>query len=271
MLHQDPLMVDIDVNHWRNLQALVLESAKEKPRIIVIHEAGEIQKFVHSQRLEIVRSVARVDDPHAVAQKIFAANADKVDFVAVFERRAFDRYMAQWQDAWRQDEDLDAFVQRTYATMDEFGDAIVTYPGPARSTLGLQWRLGTSYADVKAAVQHFVPANTGVVFGIFEADEPWATLVLRFDGDRRADVVTTIDMSELDASGGRDATAQAMVDWVDRKYGRCSLALFTDQAGARLFLSASDKAAAVRKIAANYWLRAERVPPALTALIPVAA
>jgi hypothetical protein len=271
MLHEDPWMVDIDVNHWRNLQALVLVSAKEKRRIVVIHEQGVIQKFVHSQRLEIVRNVDRVDDPHAVAEQIYRENADKVDFVAVFERRAFDRYMAHWQDTWRPDEDLDIFVHRTYATMDDYGDAIVTYPGPARGTLGLQWRLGASYEVIRAAVERFVPANTTVVLGIFDGDELWATLVLGFDSDRRAKVVTTVDMSELEASGLRDRVTQAVIDWVDRKYGPCSLALFTDVEGARVFLSAGDKVAALRKIAASQYLRVARVPPALAGSIPATA
>ncbi len=46
MLHENPQMLDIDVDHWRNLQDLFLESAKEKRRIIVIHEAGEVLKLV---------------------------------------------------------------------------------------------------------------------------------------------------------------------------------------------------------------------------------
>ena len=40
MLHENPLMLDIDVDHWRNLQALLLDSAKERRRIVVIHEDG---------------------------------------------------------------------------------------------------------------------------------------------------------------------------------------------------------------------------------------
>ncbi len=268
MLHQDPLMVDIDVDHWRNLQALVLESAKEKRRIIVIHEDGEIQKFVHSQRADIVKPVDRIDDPHAAAKAIYEANPGVCDFVVVFERRGFDRYMAQWQDTWRPDEDLDAFVQRTYAAMDEYAAAIVTYPGAARDTLGLQWRLGTTYVELKTAVEQFVPPDSAVLFGIFDGDGLWATLVVGFDADRRAKVVTTVDMSELDDCRGRDATAQALVDWVNRKYGPCSLALFTDLNGARELLSAREKRAALAKIARDGYLRAEPVPSRLAAALP---
>ena len=145
MLHAYPWMADIDVNHWRNMQSLLLESAKEKLRIILIHENGELLKFVHSQKAEIVRKVDRVEDPHAVAEQVYQDNPGQADFVVVFERRAVDRYFAQFQDTWRADEDLDAFVHRQFALMDEYPDGIVTYPGPARTQLGLQWRVGASY------------------------------------------------------------------------------------------------------------------------------
>ena len=74
MLHENPLMVDANVDHWRNLQSLLLELAKGKSRIIVIHEDGEILKFVHSRKAEIVRPVERIDDPHVAAKAIYDAN-----------------------------------------------------------------------------------------------------------------------------------------------------------------------------------------------------
>jgi len=270
MLHQDPSMLDIDVNHWRNLQSLLLESGKEKRRIIVIHEHGTVEKFVHSQRLEIARPVDRIDDPHAAAEQIYKANRGKADFVAVFERGAFDRYMAGWQDAWRPDEDLDAFVHRTYASLDDYDDDLVTYPGPARETLGLQWRIGAAYDEVSAAVERFVPPASSVVFGIFDSDAVWATLVLHFDTDRRADVVTTVDTSRVDTSGGRDRAASAIVDWVDATYGRCSVAIFTDLEGARAFLAAKDKGRAMRQLASGAYFSLARLPESLSSLVSVA-
>jgi hypothetical protein len=269
MLHEDPSMLDIDVNHWRNLQTLLLESAKEKRRIILIHENGELLKFVHSERVEIVKNVDRVDDPHAVAEKVYKANADKCDFVAVFERRDFDSYMGQWQGTWRADEDLDTFVQRTYATLDEYPDGMVTYPGPAREQLGLQWRLGTSYAAAKTAVEKFVPANSTVVFGILDGESLWATLVLGFDGDRRARVVTTVDMSELPNALPKDAVVSEVVGWVNKRYGPCSIGLFVDLADARAFLGAKDKLAAARAIVAKGGLRTGPVPEALAPFLSV--
>ena len=266
MLHEDPLMVDANVDHWRNLQTLILESAKGKRRIIVIHEDGDILKFVHSQRAEVVKPVDRIDHAHAAAKAIFEANRGACDFVAVFERRGFDRYFAAFQDTWRPDEDLDVYVQRTYAMMDQYPDAIVTYPGRAREMLGLQWRLGATYEAGIAAVRTLIDRQSSVAFGVFDGDALWASLILRFDADHRVDVVTTVDPNELTAAG-RDALAGEVVSWVEAKYGRCSLGLFTDLAGARLLLSGADKGAALTAIAARGALIANPVPHALASLI----
>jgi hypothetical protein len=256
-------MADINVDHWRNLQALILESAKEKRRIILIHENGELLKFVHSQRADIVRNVVRVDNPHEVAEKVYRANPGKADFVVVFERRAVDRYFAQCQDTWKADEDLDEFVHRMYATMDEYPDGIVTFPGPARTTLGLQWRVGASYEDVKAAVYRFVPPNSTVLFGIFEGNALWATLVLEFDADRRARVVTTVDPTELTSAGDWHAQAKELTEWANRKYAPCSLGLFTDLDSAKGLLASQDKAATLRDLTAKGKLLANPLPELL--------
>jgi hypothetical protein len=266
MLHENPLMVDANVDHWRNLQALILESAKGKRRIIVIHEGGEILKFVHSKKEEIARPVERIDDPHSAAKAIFDANPGACDFVAVFERRGFDQYVGAFQDTWKADEDLDVYVQRTYAMMDQYPDAIVTYPGRARDTLGLQWRFGATYEGGTEAIRTYVDAESSVVLGVFDGDALWATLVLRFDRDHRADVVTTVDPSELTATG-REALAAEVVEWVEGKYGRCSVAAFTDVEGAKALLGAADKGAAAAAIAARGALIAKRLPASLASAI----
>jgi hypothetical protein len=263
MLHEDPLMLDIDVDHWRNLQSLILDSAKGRRRIVVLHEDAEILKFVHSEREPVVRTVERVEDPHAVAERVYRDNADRVDFVAVFERRAFDEYCGRFQGTWRADEDLDAFVHRTYELIDEYRDGLVTHPGPARGVLGLQWRLGATYDQVTRAVERYVPPGSTVVFGIFDGDALWATLVLGFDADLRAGVVTTVDTSLLTAERGRETIAEDVVAWVEGRYGPCSLGLFTSRDGARSFLDAEDKLAALLDLRENGDLIADPVPTAL--------
>ncbi len=266
MLHQDPLMNDIDVNHWRNLQYLLLESAKKKRRIIIIHENGAILKFVHSERADIVRNVDRVDRPREVAEKVYRANPGKADFVAVFERRAFDAYFGKVQGTWKADEDLDVFVHRMYASMDDYPDGIVTYPERASRTLGLQWRLGADHDQLEAAAR-LLPANSTAVFGVFEGDSLWATLVLGFDGGWKARVVTTVDStdvkSELADATGRADIARIVVEWTGRKYPPCSLGLFMGLDSARAFLASRDKQKTLREIRAKGDLIANPVPASL--------
>lgn len=269
MLHQDPLMTEIDVNHWRNMQTLVLDSAKAKRRIILIHEGGQVLKQVHSHGEAVKDAVDRVDDPHAVAEQLYRANHGSVDFVAVFERRAFDAYFAAIQDTWRADEDLDAFVHRTYAMLDEYPDGMVTYPGRARETLGLQWRVGATYEQVTAAVERFVSPQSTLVLGVFDEDALWASLVLAFDADRRANVVTTVDSMEVSLTGERERVAGEVIGWINRKFADkpCSLALFTDVDGARKVLAAEDKALALRELAAAGRLLADPIPEQLKAVL----
>lgn len=264
MLHQNPLMADIDVDHWRNLQALLLESAKEKRRIVVIHEDGELLKFVHSERAEIVRSVERITRPSADAETIYRANANQTDFVLVLERRAVERLFAEVQDSWRADEDLDVYVHRMYTRLGADPEGIATYPGPPGSTLGLQWRVGARYEEVIAAVERYVPPSSTIVFGIFAGDALWAALVLGFDADHRITLITTADPSELSAGGGWKAAAKELTAWVDRKYPACSLGLFTDIESAKLFLASKDKLATLRELSRKGGLLADPVPKSLS-------
>jgi hypothetical protein len=255
-------MNDIDVNHWRNLQTLLLESAKQKRRIIVIHENGKLLKFVHSQREAIDRTIDRVDKPREVAEAVYRANPGKADFVAVFERRAFDHYFGRIQDTWSADEDLDEYVHRMYAMIDAYPDGLVTYPGPASSVLGLQWRLGASYEEVKAAVG-LLPASSTAVFGVFEGGALWATLVLGFDKDRRVRVVTTVDPSQLAPATTRSEIARNVVAWIDRMYPPCSLGLFMGRESVKAFLASHDKGKTLGEISAKNDLIADPVPMSL--------
>ena len=263
MLHKDALMQDIDVAQWRNAQELLLESAKERRRIVVLHDDGTVRKVVHSHGREVKAPPANLDDPAAAARALYEANSDSVDFVAVFERAAFDAYFAAVQDSWDIDEDLDSFVHRTYALLDDYPSGMVTYPGRARSTLGLQWRLGASRDDVVNAVAAFVEGGTTVVLGVFGDRELWASLVLTFDDAGSITAVTTADPSEVDLVGDPETVANAVVDWVRGKHGHCSLGLFLKKASAEAFLAAADKAAALRGASAKGDLFLAPVPPAL--------
>jgi hypothetical protein len=259
-------MADIDVDHWRNLQTLLLDSAKTKRRIIVIHEEGRVLKLVHSGGADVVGAIERVDDPHAVASQLYEANQDNVEFVAVFERSAFDRYFAAFQDTWKPDEDLDAYVHRTYAMLDEYPDGLVTYPGRARETLGLQWRVGATYEQVKSSIERFVEPDSSVVFGVFDDAGLWATLVLHFDADRRADVVTTADPSRLQGTGRDDLISETLA-WLEETHGRASLGIFTDLGGARAVIGGSDKLAVLQELRASGRAIIDPAPERLAGLL----
>lgn len=215
MLHENVLMADIDVDQWRNAQALLLRSAKACRRIVVIHERGRVLKLRHTEALPVRGAVQTLEDPHQVAKDLYAANQDVVDFVVVMERDAVDDYFAQVQDSWTIDDDLDDYVRKSYAALDDFPAGIVTYPGPARETLGLQWRLGASYDEVAAAVKAHVAPGSSAILGVERDGELWASLVLDFDNDLRVTSVTTADPSLVDLRGTSAELAERLTGWVE--------------------------------------------------------
>lgn len=267
MLNQDVSMSDIDVAQWRNAQTLLLDSAKERRRIVVLHDAGTVRKVVHSDGLPVAGAPLQVDDAASTARTLYEANSGAVDFVAVFERSAFDAYFAAVQDSWDIDEELDGFVQRTFALLDDYADSLVTYPEPARTTLGLQWRLGASRDQVIAAVQRFVEPNSTIVLGVFEEGGLWASLVLSFDDAGSIIRITTADPSEVDLAGPMPEVAERVVDWVRAKTGDCSMGLFLDRVIAESFLDSGVKAVVLREAARTGSVLLSPAPSAVAAVL----
>lgn len=247
-------MADIDVDQWRNAQSLLLSSAKAARRLVVIHERGTVVKFRHTDGAPCEGRVDVVDDPHRLARELYKANRDKVDFVVVMERQAVDSYFAQVQNSWNIDEDLDEYVQRTYAAFDDYPEGIVTYPGPARQVMGLQWNTGVSLAELNASVAALVPPETTVVLGVHDGEQLWASLVLDFDTQHKVTSITTADPSVVEVAGSRDDVAEALVTWQRSVGKRVSVCLILDRDEAEPFLLAiaRDKAKElVELVAAN--------------------
>jgi hypothetical protein len=261
MLHQDVLMADIDVDQWRNAQALLLHSAKGSRRLVVIHEKGTVLKFRHSLGADVSGRVDTVGDPHVLARELYAANAGVVDFVVIMERNSVDAYFAQIQDGWRIDDDLDVFVQQTYAAIDDYADGIVTYPEAARDTLGLQWRIGASLDDVNTAARAFIEAGTTAILAVHDGDSLWASLILDFDGDWKVTSVTTADPSLVEIGGERGAVLDALIAWVENGGKKVSLALSAERGGAEEFLAArgGDKVKVLQRLVAEGALSTGRV------------
>lgn len=265
MLATDPRMQDIDTDQWRNLQTLTTVSAKARPRIIVIHDHGQVQKFRHSEGGPINGPTeSTVDDAAALAERVYAANRETTDFVAVFDRDAVDAYYARLQDSWSADEDLDRYVHRSLTLLDEFADGIVTHPGPASIQLGLQYRLGGSYEQVESAIAAFIEAGDVVVFGVVEDDQLWTSLVLGFDDDKKISTITTVDPAEV--GGELSRIAEQVDDQVIRRHRTPALALFVDRALADRLVAGFD-VTTVRAALADGSALLSAAPPAVADLL----
>lgn len=240
MLHESPLIIDVDVDQWRNLQNRFLVSARERKRIVVIHEDGIILKFRHSHGESIVKSVPRITNPYNDAKRIYEDNKDKVDFVLILDRKAVEKYVAEFQDSWNPDEDLDEYVLRMYELLDKYKDYIVTYPGTPKEVLGLQLKLGISYSKLKSIVQRYVPPMTTVVIGIFEDSKTlWASLILGFDADKKLRLISTLDKSLITTDWKKEY--KKAIEFVEKKFWKCSIGLFMDKNSMENLLASKDK------------------------------
>jgi hypothetical protein len=247
MLNNHPLMIDIDVNQWRNLHEMFLKSAKEKKKIIIIREGREILKFVHSHGEEIVKSLNKVTNPREDARKVYEENKEKADFVLFVDRKGVERYFGEIQDSWNADEDLDEYVYRMYSKLDEYGEEIVTYPAPARKTLGLQWKLGLKYPQVKEFIEKFIPRNSIVVMGIFEdSNFIWASLILGFDEKGKIKLITTIEKSKITEDWKKEY--KHIIKWAEEKFWKCTLGLFVDKRSMEIILRSGKKLETIRSL-----------------------
>lgn len=265
MLHQDVLMADIDVGQWRNAQALLLHSAKGDRRLVVIHDAGRVLKQRRTDGGPVRAPVDRVEDPHDVARTLYEANREEIDLVVVMERDAVDTYFAQVQDAWDIEADLDVFVRGTYAALDDFPDGIVTHPGRARDTLGLQWRVGATHAEAEAAARAYVRPGTTAILAVHGDGRLWTSLVLDFDDEWKVTSITTADPSLVDITGTREDVLERLASWVEGSGKSVSLAIALDRAAADVLLTspAAERAGALLRLLAQHTVSVGRAPEAL--------
>jgi hypothetical protein len=195
----------------------------------------------------------------------YLANESLVDFVVVMERDAVDRYFANIQDAWNIEDDVDEFVRKTYGALESFPDGIVTFPGVARDTLGLQWRIGTSADQVYAALRSYADPRSSVVFGVASEDELWTSLILDLDDDYRITSVTTADPSLVDIQGANHQVAHTLTNWVEATGKTVSLTLVLERDVATAFLAAApedkSKILAASLAAGSAFLQSSRTKP----------
>ena len=251
MLGKDVLMEDIDIDQWRNAQDLLLESSTEQRRIIGLHDNGAVRKCEHTDGFEIVGKPTEITDAPTQAKELYENNKDNVDFVAIFERRAFDEYFSRMQQSWVADEPLDSFVHRTYALLDEYPTTMVTYPGPARETLGLQYRFGVTRNEAIVLANRWVRPNSSLLLGVYDEGGIWASLVMSFDSELTMVELTTVDAERVDVKGDLgEVTARAM-EWMIENHRPDAAALVWTREAFDKFREAKNKELAVAAALAN--------------------
>ena len=251
MLGKDVLMEDIDIDQWRNAQDLLLESAKEKKRIIVLHDNGVVRKCEHTDGLPVAGAPASITDAQKQAKELYEQNADNVDFVAIFERSAFDEYFSRMQQSWVADEPLDSFIHRTYALLDEYPDTMVTYPGPAKEVLGLHYRFGVTRNEAIVLANRWVQPESSLLLGVYDDGGLWASLVMTFDAELTMVELTTVDAERVDIKGDLGEVTSRAMEWMTKHHRSDATALVWTRDAFEQFRTAKNKELAVAKVLAE--------------------
>ena len=96
--------------------------------------------------------------------------------------------------------------------------------------------MGATFVQVRQAVEQHVPASSSVVFAVLDRGAVWATLVVGFDADRRAILVTTADpFAPLE--GSPDEVLDGLTALAETRHGPCALAVALDLADAHRLLT----------------------------------
>lgn len=245
MIAANVLMEDMDKDQWSHDQDLLLESSKEKNRIIVLHDNGVIRKIARTDGSEVKGKPASITDANVQAKQLYEANKEGLDFVAIFERHAFDEYFSKMQDSWIADEPVDSFVYRQYKLLDQYPDTMVTYPGPAKTQMGMQFRLGVSLNEAFTLSNKWVSPNTSILLGVYDHGCIWASLVFTFNEKMEISVLTTVNPEKVNTVGDMAKVTDNAFDWLKKTHQSGAAALVWNREEFDVFRAAKDKEKAV--------------------------
>ena len=128
---------------------------------------------------------------------------------------------------------------------------MVTYPGPAKQMLGLQYRFGVSRNEAIVLANRWLKPDSSLLLGVYDDGRLWASLVMTFDANMTMVELTTVDSERVYVNGGLgEVTARAM-GWMTEHHRSEAVALVWTREAFEKFRAARNKELAVAESIAD--------------------
>lgn len=227
MLSKNPLMIDLNINQWRNLHSLFLEPIRSKERITVIHEKGKILNISHSLGKAVETDyLQKIIDPEYDTKIIYEKNKQNTDLVIMIDRLALEKYYNEAFSYWTTEMDLDEYVINMYKLLDKYYPDIIIYPGPSSKKAGLQSK--GLHDMIFKIVQFVVSSGSTIVFCIFEDNSKiFTSLILGIDDHKKISLVTSVNQ-EIISNDWRKEYSNVL-SWIDESFWECDLGIFMNK------------------------------------------
>lgn len=227
MLSKNPLMIDLNINQWRNLHSLFLEPIRSKERITVIHEKGKILNISHSLEKTVeIDNLQKIIDPVYDTKIIYEKNKQRTDLVIMIDRLALEKYYNEAFSYWTTEMDLDEYVINMYKLLDKYYPDIIIYPGPSSKQSGLQSK--GLYDMIFKVIQFVVSSGSTVVFCVFEDNSKiFTSLILGVDANKKISLVTSVNQ-EIISNDWRKEYSNVL-SWIDESFWECDLGIFMNK------------------------------------------
>jgi hypothetical protein len=227
MLSENPLIIDINIDQWRNLHSLFLQPVRSKKRITVIHENGKILNMNHSAGIILNKSVIKnIVSPLRDAQNLYELYKEDTDLVIIIERNYVERYYEEVLNYWNTCRDFDEYVLNMYSLTDKYFPYILTWPKPASKQVGLQGYI--LYNWLYKITNQFIPKGSTMVFCVLENSKKiWTSLILGIDDNKKISLITTINNS-ISSENLREDSKKIILS-TSQKFWECSLGIFLEK------------------------------------------